>query len=66
MGQPKMKYMYNHVLEIALIAQDEVKKLCIPYEHIPKNVEISNFEQLPKHILRVFPSLGGVNSILWG
>ena len=35
------------------------KKMCIPYEHMPKNVEISNFEQLLKHILRVFPSLGG-------
>ena len=33
---------------------------------MPKNVEILNFEQLLKHILRVFPSLGGVNSILWG
>ena len=31
----------------------------IPYEHMPKNVEIFNFEHLPKHILRVFPSLGG-------
>ena len=26
---------------------------------MPKNWEIFNFEQLPKHILRVFPSLGG-------
>ena len=33
--------------------------LCIPYEHVPKNLEISNFQQLLKHILRVFPSLGG-------
>ena len=33
--------------------------MCIPYEHIPKNLEIFNFEQLPKHILRVFPSWGG-------
>ena len=52
-GQPKMKYWKLHKIE------------CIPYEHMPKNVEISNFEQLLKHILRVFPSLG-VNSILWG
>ena len=29
------------------------------YEHMPKNLEILNFEQLLKHILRVFPSLGG-------
>ena len=34
--------------------------MCIPYEHMPKfNVKILNFEQLLKHILRVFPSLGG-------
>ena len=26
---------------------------------MPKHLEISNFEQLLKHILRVFPSLGG-------
>ena len=26
---------------------------------MPKNLEISNFEQLLKHILREFPSLGG-------
>ena len=31
---------------------------CIPYEHMPKNLEISKFEQFLKHILRV-PSLGG-------
>ena len=30
---------------------------------MPKNVEILKFEQLLKHILRVFPTLGaGVNS----
>ena len=28
---------------------------------MPKNVEILNFEQLLKHILRVFPSLGGLD-----
>ena len=46
-------------------------KMCIPYKHMPKNLEIFNFEPLPKHILRVFSSLGGgggggVNLILWG
>ena len=45
--------------------------MCTPYEQMPKNLEIFNFEQLLKHTLRVFPSLGGgggggVNSILWG
>ena len=55
MGQPKMKYWKLHELH-----KNEVKKMCISYEHMPKNVEILNFEQLLKHILRVFPSvLGG-------
>ena len=35
------------------------KMKCIPYEHMPNHVEISNFERLLKHILRVFPSWGG-------
>ena len=42
-GQRKMKYWKLYKNEV---------KMCIPYEHI-------NFEQLLKHILRVFPSLGG-------
>ena len=50
-GQPKMKYWKLHKIE--------VKKMCIPYEHMPKNLEILNFEQLLKHILRVFPKFGG-------
>ena len=34
--------------------------MCIPYERTPKNLEIlTDFEQLLKHILRVFPSLVG-------
>ena len=49
-GQPKMMYWKLHELH-----KNEVK-MCIPYEHMP---EILNFEQLLKHILRVFPSLGG-------
>ena len=32
---------------------------------MPKHSEMLSFEQLLKHILRVFPSWGGVNSILW-
>ena len=40
--------------------------MCIPYEHMPKNLEILNFEQLLKRVLRVFSSLGGVNSVQWG
>ena len=31
--------------------------MCI--RHMPKNLEILNFEQLLKHVLRVFPCLGG-------
>ena len=54
MGQPKMKYWKLH--------KNEVKNVH-PYEHMPKTLHIFNFEQLPKHILRVFPSLGWVNSI---
>ena len=50
-GQPKMKYWKLHELH-----KNEVKKMCIPYEYMPKNVEILNFEQLLK---RIFPSLGG-------
>ena len=66
MGQPKMKYWKLHELH-----KDEVK-MCIPYERMPKkNLKILNFEQLLKHVLRVFQSLGGggggeINSILWG
>ena len=59
MGQPKMKHWKLHELH-----KNEVKKCA---SHMSKNVEILNFEQLLKDILRVFPSLGGggVNSILW-
>ena len=32
---------------------------------MPKNLEIFNFEQLLKHILRVFPSLGDKFNSLW-
>ena len=54
-GQPKMKCWKWHELH-----KNEVKKImCLPYEHMPKNLEILNFEQLLKHILRVFLSLGG-------
>ena len=41
-------------------------KMCITYEHMPKNVEILNFEQLLKHIFRVAISKfggGGFNSV---
>ena len=62
MGQPKMKYWKLHELH-----KNEVKNVRpISYGHMSKNFEVLNFEQLLKHILRVFPSLGGVNSILWG
>ena len=50
-----------------------ILKMCIPYDYMPKHLDILNFEQLLKQILRVFPSLGGgggggggVNLILWG
>ena len=34
--------------------------MCIPYEHMPKNSNSNKIvEQLLKHILRVFLSLGG-------
>ena len=35
------------------------QKMCIPYKHMPKNLEFFNLEQLLKHVLRVFRSLGG-------
>ena len=49
-----MKYWQLHELH-----KNAVKN--VPYEHMPKNVEILNFEQLLKHIkfLRVCPSMGG-------
>ena len=51
-GQPKMKYWKLHELH-----KNEVKKCASHnYEHMPKKL---NFEQLLKHSLRVFPSLGG-------
>ena len=54
-GQPKTKHWKLHDLH-----KNEVKKkMCIPYEHMPKNLEILNFEQLLKYIIREFPSLGG-------
>ena len=56
MGQLKMKYW-----ELQELHKNEVKK-CIPNEHMPKNV---NFEQLLKHILRAFLSLGGNFNSLW-
>ena len=64
-----MEYWKLHELH-----KNEVKKkMCIPYdhEHMPKNLEILKFEQLLKHILRVYMYFrvcggGGVNSILWG
>ena len=61
-GQPKMKYRKLHELH-----ENEVKKVHpIIMSICPNILEIFNFEQLPKHILRVFPSLGGGgNSILW-
>ena len=51
MGQPKMKYWKLH--------KNEVKCTSHNYEHMSNNLEILNFEQLLKHILRGFPSLGG-------
>ena len=58
MGQPKIKYWKLHELH-----KNEVKNVHPINEHMPT---ILNFEQLLKHITRVFPKFGGVNSILWG
>ena len=57
-----MKYWELH--------KNEIKNVH-PYEHMPKTLEIFNFEQLPKHIFKSISKLGGgggggVNSILWG
>ena len=48
-----MKYWKLHELH-----KNEVK-MCIPYEHIPKNVEIFNFEQLLKHSISKIGGGGG-------
>ena len=50
MGQPKMKYWKLHELH-----KNEVKNVH-PYEHMPKNLEVFNFEHLPKHSIS---KLGG-------
>jgi len=37
------------------------KKICIQCEHMAKILKFGSFQQLLKHILRAFSSLGGTN-----